>query len=130
MYHASKWALEGLSQSLAAEVAEFGIKVTLIEPTGYSTDWGGASAQHAAALPAYAAAHTRAEERRGAVAGRRGNPEATRAAVLAIVDSSNPPLRIFFGDGPLAIAEQDYEDRLATWHEWEPLSVAAHGITG
>ena len=37
-YHASKWALEGLSQSLATEVAGFGIKVTLIEPTGYSTD--------------------------------------------------------------------------------------------
>lgn len=37
-YHASKWALEGLSQSLAQEVAGFGIKVTLIEPSGFSTD--------------------------------------------------------------------------------------------
>ena len=53
IYHASKWALEGLSQSLAQEVAGFGIKVTLIEPGGYSTDWGGASAKHATALPAY-----------------------------------------------------------------------------
>jgi NAD(P)-dependent dehydrogenase (short-subunit alcohol dehydrogenase family) len=40
-YHASKWALEGLSQSLAQEVAGFGVKVTLIEPAGYSTDWSG-----------------------------------------------------------------------------------------
>src|ERR1017187_8325838 len=53
IYHASKWALEGLSQSLAQEVAGFGIKVTLIEPGGYATDWGGSSAQHATPLPAY-----------------------------------------------------------------------------
>ncbi len=38
LYHASKWALEGFSQSLAAEVAPFGIKVTLVEPAGYATD--------------------------------------------------------------------------------------------
>jgi NAD(P)-dependent dehydrogenase (short-subunit alcohol dehydrogenase family) len=53
-YHASEWALEGLSQSLAAEVA--GVrrpKVTLIEPTGYATDWAGSSAKHATPLPAY-----------------------------------------------------------------------------
>ena len=41
MYHASKWGLEAFSQSLAAEVAGFGIKVTIIEPGGYSTDWAG-----------------------------------------------------------------------------------------
>jgi NAD(P)-dependent dehydrogenase (short-subunit alcohol dehydrogenase family) len=52
-YHASKWALEGFSQSLSAEVASFGIKVTLVEPTGYSTDWSGSSAKHATPLPAY-----------------------------------------------------------------------------
>ena len=52
-YHASKWALEGLSQSLAQEVAGFGVKVTLIEPTGYSTDWAGSSAKHATPLAAY-----------------------------------------------------------------------------
>ena len=55
IYHASKWALEGISQALALEVADFGIKVTLIEPGGYATDWGGSSAKHATPLPAYAA---------------------------------------------------------------------------
>ena len=44
-YHASKWGLEGFSQALAAEVGGFGIHVTLIEPGGFSTDWGGASSQ-------------------------------------------------------------------------------------
>jgi NAD(P)-dependent dehydrogenase (short-subunit alcohol dehydrogenase family) len=54
-YHASKWALEGLSQSLAQEVAGFGIKVTLIEPGGFATDWAGPSAKHAAALATWRA---------------------------------------------------------------------------
>ena len=55
---------------------------------------------------------------------------ATREAVLQVVDAENPPLRIFFGEGPLAIATKDYESRLATWREWQPVSVAAHGTQG
>src|SRR6478736_4421228 len=53
LYHASKWGLEGFSTSLAAEVAPLGIKVTLIEPAGYATDWGGPSSKRATPLPAY-----------------------------------------------------------------------------
>jgi NAD(P)-dependent dehydrogenase (short-subunit alcohol dehydrogenase family) len=127
MYHASKWALEGLSQSLAQEVADFGIKVTLIEPAGYSTDWGGASAKHAEPHPAYDDFRKKAAELRAQRQASPGNPVATREAVLAVVDAENPPLRIFFGDGPLAIATKDYESRLALWREWEPVSIAAHG---
>lgn len=127
MYHASKWALEGISQSLAQEVAGFGIKVTLIEPAGYSTDWGGSSARHATPLPAYDEFRAESERARARRVGSPGDPVATRAAVLAIVDSDDPPLRVFFGDGPLAIATADYEARLALWRAWEPLSVAAHG---
>jgi NAD(P)-dependent dehydrogenase (short-subunit alcohol dehydrogenase family) len=127
MYHASKWALEGISQSLAQEVADFGIKVTLIEPTGYSTDWAGPSAKRAAANPVYDPMRAKAAEARKTRMSRPGDPVATRAAVLKIVDAENPPLRIFFGDGPLAVARADYESRLATWAEWEPVSVAAHG---
>jgi len=52
-YHASKWALEGFSQSLAAEVERFGIHVTLIEPGGFSTDWSGASAKRTTELEVY-----------------------------------------------------------------------------
>ncbi|HEY2190908.1 MAG TPA: SDR family NAD(P)-dependent oxidoreductase [Actinomycetospora sp.] len=51
-YHASTWALEGFSQALAQEVAGFGIHVTLVEPGGFSTDWGGSSARHSTPLPA------------------------------------------------------------------------------
>jgi NAD(P)-dependent dehydrogenase (short-subunit alcohol dehydrogenase family) len=129
IYNASKWALEALSQSLAAEVADFGIKVTIIEPGAYSTDWGGASARNATPDPAYDTFREKAAEQRRARAGNPGNPVATRAPVLQVVDAENPPLRVFFGDGPLAIATRDYESRLATWREWEPVSVAAHGST-
>lgn len=127
MYHASKWALEGLSQALAQEVAQFGIKVTLIEPAGYSTDWGGASARHADPLPAYEDFRAEVAKARASRQSSPADPHASRAAVLAVVDAENPPLRVFFGDGPLAIATRDYESRLATWREWEPVSIAAHG---
>src|ERR1700710_1233569 len=53
IYHASKWALEGFSQSLAQEVSSFGIHVTLIEPGGFSTDWAGPSSKRSTPLPAY-----------------------------------------------------------------------------
>ncbi|MGZ4752921.1 MAG: SDR family oxidoreductase, partial [Oryzihumus sp.] len=121
IYHASKWALEGFSQSLAQEVEGFGIKVTLIEPGGYSTDWGGSSARHATAIPEYDAVREAAANRPSR-RGTPGDPVATRDAILAVVDAENPPLRVFFGEAPLAIATADYESRLATWNEWQPLS--------
>jgi NAD(P)-dependent dehydrogenase (short-subunit alcohol dehydrogenase family) len=126
MYHASKWALEGISQSLAQEVAGFGINVTLIEPTGYSTDWSGPSAKTSEPIAAYDSVREQAAADRKRRITRPGNPEATRAAVLKVVDAENPPLRIFFGD-TLAVAKADYESRLATWEEWNDVSVEAHG---
>lgn len=126
-YHASKWALEGLSQSLAQEVAGFGIKVTIVEPGGFSTDWGDVSAQHAERLDAYDDFRGELDKVRAQRKAGRGDPTATRAAILAVVDAPEPPLRIFFGNGPLAIATRDYESRLATWKAWEHVSVVAQG---
>ncbi|MCU1491769.1 MAG: Short-chain dehydrogenase/reductase [Acidimicrobiaceae bacterium] len=126
MYNASKWALEGLSQALAQEVGGFGIKVTLIEPGGYSTDWGGASGRHATPLADYKELHESAARRRASLGASPGDPTATTEAILRIVDAEDPPLRIFLGEGPMAIAAADYESRLATWREWEHVSVAAH----
>jgi NAD(P)-dependent dehydrogenase (short-subunit alcohol dehydrogenase family) len=126
IYHASKWALEGLSQALAQEVVDFGIKVTLIEPGGFSTDWSGSSAGRATELPAYHDLRERANAWR-AQRGKPGDPAATRDPILTIVDSDDPPLRVFFGEAPLGIATADYESRLATWNKWQPVSVAAQG---
>ncbi|SDY11346.1 NADP-dependent 3-hydroxy acid dehydrogenase YdfG [Modestobacter sp. DSM 44400] len=127
IYNASKWALEGFSQSLAQEVADFGIKVTIIEPGGFSTDWGGASAKHADAKPAYDTYRQKAAELRRSRVSTPGDPVATREAVLQIVDAENPPLRVFFGSGPLGIATRDYESRLAEWRAWEHVSAVAQG---
>jgi NAD(P)-dependent dehydrogenase (short-subunit alcohol dehydrogenase family) len=127
MYHASKWALEGISQSLALEVADFGIKVTVVEPGGFTTDWGGSSARHATASPAYDAAREKSARFRAQRTHQAGDPVASSAAILKLVDAPTPPLRVFFGDGPLAIATADYESRLSTWREWEWLSIEAGG---
>ena len=126
-YHASKWALEGLSQALAQEVADFGIHVTLLEPGGYATDWAGPSARRSQELPAYADARAQIMRERAARTPVRGDPTATREAILEVVDAERPPLRIFFGTAPLGIATDDYESRLATWREWEPVSRRAQG---
>jgi NAD(P)-dependent dehydrogenase (short-subunit alcohol dehydrogenase family) len=127
IYHASKWALEGISQALAQEVADFGIHVTLIEPGGFSTDWAGSSAKHSAELPAYADFRKKALEQRRQRTSKPGDPKASAEAVLRIVDAEQPPLRCFFGEAPLGIAEKDYESRLATWHEWQPVAELAQG---
>jgi NAD(P)-dependent dehydrogenase (short-subunit alcohol dehydrogenase family)/tRNA G18 (ribose-2'-O)-methylase SpoU len=128
-YHASKWALEGLSQSLAQEVAAFGIKVTLIEPGSFATDWSGPSARHATPLAAYQAVREQAAQARAKRVSAPGDPVASRDAVLRIVDAENPPLRAFLGEGPLGVATADYESRLATWREWQPVAAAAQGRT-
>ncbi len=56
-----------------------------------------------------------------------GNPVATREAILQLVDSDNPPLRLFLGESPLRIAVADYGSRLATWAQWQQVAAAAQG---
>lgn len=124
-YHASKWALEGLSESLAQEVAGFGIKVTLVEPAGFATDWAGSSAVHAEPKPQYAPLWKAMAERQGGA--HQGDPAAVGPAILKVVDAENPPLRVFFGDDALPVAEHLYEQRLGTWNEWKDVSHLAQG---
>jgi NAD(P)-dependent dehydrogenase (short-subunit alcohol dehydrogenase family) len=127
MYHASKWALEGISQALAQEVSGFGVKVTLIEPGGFATDWGGSSARRATELAAYEGVRQQANQLRAARMARPGDPTASSVAVLAVVDADAPPLRIFLGEAPLGLAERDYQSRLETWRQWQDVSKAAQG---
>jgi NAD(P)-dependent dehydrogenase (short-subunit alcohol dehydrogenase family) len=125
MYHASKWALEAFSQSLSQEVAGFGIHVTLVEPQGYSTDWGGPSAIQAEHLPAYDGVREANAKRRGS--SKPGDPDASGPAILKLVDAEKPPLRCFFGANALNMVRPDYESRLASWQEWDWLAQEAQG---
>jgi NAD(P)-dependent dehydrogenase (short-subunit alcohol dehydrogenase family) len=124
-YHASKWALEGLSDSLAQEVAGFGIKVTLVEPGGFATDWAGSSAVHTRHLPAYDGVR---EAFASAMSGATfGDPTAVGPALLRIVDAENPPVRVFFGTVPLHLVPPVYAERLKTWENWADVSALAEG---
>ncbi|GGF34604.1 SDR family oxidoreductase [Subtercola lobariae] len=127
IYHASKWALEGFSQALAQEVASFGIHVTLIEPGGFDTDWSGSSSKHSDELPAYAEIHKGVAEARKSRVGTPGDPAATAAVVLKLVDLDEPPLRIFFGTAPINIAKADYAGRIETWEKYSDWSAEAQG---
>jgi len=124
MYHASKWGLEGFTQSLATEMKPFGVNVTLVEPTGYGTDWRGASSVRADELPVYDAVREERARLLGNVSTER-DPEATGPAILEVVDAEEPPLRVFFGDGPLDMIRDEYARRIATWEQWNELSVSA-----
>ena len=125
LYHASKWALEGFSESLSQEVAEFGLKVTLIEPGGFSTDWGGPSASHAQPIAAYDGVRQRRAIR--PPNWKSGDPKATSTAVFAAVDADNPPLRLLLGEFATNFVGPLYAKRLEVWDEWKEVSRAADG---
>ncbi|MFZ4372954.1 MAG: SDR family NAD(P)-dependent oxidoreductase [Mycobacterium sp.] len=127
IYHASKWALEGMSQALAAEVASCGIRVTIVEPGGYATDWL-AAAPYAAPLDAYAPQREEFETARAERRADLADPEATRSAILEIVDAAEPPLRVFLGKDAFPQAKADYEKRLTEWERWQPLAERAHRL--
>ena len=125
-YCASKWAVEALHESLAQEVKPFGIKVTLLEPGAYATDFGSPSSlKIAPGIDAYADLRKRVSGRLSSA--ERGDPQATAEAILKIVDADDPPLRFAVGAGVLPMARAAYADRLATWEAWEAVSNAAQG---
>jgi NAD(P)-dependent dehydrogenase (short-subunit alcohol dehydrogenase family) len=123
-YCATKWAVEALHEGLAQEVKAFGIKVTLVEPGAYGTDFG-KSAKINDALDPYA------EFREKFMARLRnmdlGDPLATPDAILKLVDAENPPLRFAVGSTILPRARAAYAERLADWEAWQAVSEAAQG---
>jgi len=102
-YHATKFALEGLSESLAAEVAPLGISVTIAEPGGLRTQWAGASMrQSSTRLGDYEpTAGKRRESTLGVSGHQPGDPARAAAAIAAIVDAEVPPLRLLLGSDAL-----------------------------
>lgn len=104
LYNASKWGLEGFSEAMASEVAEFGIRVSLIEPGALDTDWAGASMRFSAPKPPYDPLRTRLFgtatvpwPETDAAGG--ADPELAAAAILAHISASDDPrLRVLVGD--------------------------------
>ena len=103
-YHATKFALEGLSESLAAEVAPLGIAVTIVEPGGLRTQWAGSSMrQSGTSLADYEPTAGKRRASTLAVSGRLpGDPARAAAAIAATVDAGTPPLRLLLGSDALA----------------------------
>jgi NAD(P)-dependent dehydrogenase (short-subunit alcohol dehydrogenase family) len=124
-YHASKWALEGITEALAGEVSQFGVHVTIVEPGAYSTGLG-SNAVNSEPLPEYD--RLREALRAGQPEQQLGDPTAAARALLKIVDAENPPLRVIFGTQPYQVAQQTYAARLKGWAEWAEVSAEAQGV--
>jgi NAD(P)-dependent dehydrogenase (short-subunit alcohol dehydrogenase family) len=95
IYNASKYAVEGLSETLAAEVKQFGIKVSIVEPFGFSTDWSNASAIRTKAMPEYD--QLKANRNSNPPPDFWGDPAATAEAIVKLVDAEDPPLHLLLG---------------------------------
>jgi short-subunit dehydrogenase len=125
VYNASKFAVEGFSETLASEIKDFGIHVTLLEPNGYATDWSGASSYRSQTMEIYDPVRKAFADT--ATPDVFGIPEATTKAITQLVDSDNPPLRLLLGKIAYPTVKLAYEDRLASFEKWNNVSVAAHG---
>jgi NADP-dependent 3-hydroxy acid dehydrogenase YdfG len=125
-YCASKWAFEAIHESLATEVKPFGIKVTIVEPGAYATDFGSPqSLKFASGLDIYSGLRKQVQDRLKSA--ERGDPNRTPEAIFRIVDAENPPLRVFLGSKSLPQVRAAYAERLATWEAWESISNSSQG---
>lgn len=126
MYSATKFAVEGLCEALEKEVTGFGIRVTIVEPNGYHTEFSASSMMQSPALPAYDNLKSDLGKLAGFQEDSMGSPEATVPAVLKLLASDNPPKRLFLGKVGYPLIQHTYADRLASWGAWQEVSAAAH----
>jgi len=127
LYNASKFAVEGLSETIASEVAHLGIKFTLIEPNGFATEWAGKSAMQTTANIEDYNPVREAFAKSGDSPETWGKPEATVAAILNVAYSTNPPQRLLLGKIAYQVVNQVYHERIQEIEEWKAVSIAAHG---
>lgn len=120
LFSAAKWALEGMSEALAQEVAPFGVKVSIVEPGPYATASRGDSASHSQPIPAYDGIRQMIAEYTDQMVA--GDPATAAQALLKLVDAEEPPLRLILGSLGYDLVTGAAAQRLQTWKDWETLS--------
>jgi short-subunit dehydrogenase len=126
-YNATKYAVDGLSESLAKEVAHLGIKVTIICPSGFRTDWAGRSANNATTIiDDYApTAHATKDTIRGYSGNQPGDPVLAVKAIVMAVEAEHPPLRLLLGNGALKGARKKLDELKNDFDTWEAITTGA-----
>ena len=126
-YNATKFAVDGLSESLAKEVAPLGIKVTIVAPSGFRTDWAGRSANNSPIIiEDYATtAGKNKNDIRGYSGNQPGDPARAAQAIFKAVEAENPPLRLLLGAGALKGARIKLEQLKKDFDTWEDTTLWA-----
>lgn len=123
-YCGSKFALEGISEALGKELASFGIRVTALAPGQFRTDWAGRSMDRTPrTIHDYDAVMDPIRAARQAKSGNQpGDPTKAAQALLALVESESPPVRLFLGDDALSLVEQKLKAMKVELGTWDALS--------
>jgi NAD(P)-dependent dehydrogenase (short-subunit alcohol dehydrogenase family) len=124
-YAAAKFGVEGFSESLAKEVGPLGIKVTILEPGGFRTDFAGSSTELREGRPEYdSTVGATVRFQRGYDGKQPGDPAKAAAALLHVASLSDPPLRLLLGTDSYNAAEQSALQRLESDRQWKNLSIS------
>jgi NAD(P)-dependent dehydrogenase (short-subunit alcohol dehydrogenase family) len=124
-YAAAKFGVEGFSESLSKEVGPLGIKVTILEPGGFRTDFAGSSTELREGRPEYAATVGATARFQRDYDGRQpGDPAKAAAVLLQVVSLTEPPLRLLLGSDSYAAAEKSALEKLTADQQWKSLSVS------
>src|ERR1700719_2254956 len=128
-YSAAKWGIEGFSEVLAKEVGPPGIKVTIIEPGGFRTDFAGSSTRIREGRPEYDSTVGAAARFQRNYDGRQpGDPVRAAAAIIHIASLDEPPLRLLLGSDAVKSVEQADLARMEADRKWRGLSVSTHFV--
>ncbi len=126
-YHGTKYAVEGMSESLSQEVAPLGIKVLLVEPSAFRTDWAGRSANEAPQTidDYHETSGTRTATVRGYSGRQPGDPERAAQAIVKAVEAESPPLRLLLGKGAFQNAKAKIALLNRDFDAWEDTTKGA-----
>lgn len=126
-YNATKFAVDGYSESLSKELAPLGIKVTVIAPSGFRTDWAGRSANNSKIIidDYKETAEANKSSIRGYSGNQPGDPVRAAKAMIKAVESENPPLRLLLGEAALKGARNKIELLKKDFDTWAEVTVGA-----